>query len=170
MSWENGDCFGLPVVEAARLEAAAAPGQILAAEIIRVLARGRAGVEFRVIGELMLKGLDEPVPACEIGWTPIESAPAESTTPWVGRTLELGVLTDAWERARVGAGGAVLVSGEPGIGKSRLLNEFASALRASGALVWRGAAYEGEGQAYGPVSSWQRSPRRRVVTHSSCTR
>lgn len=152
VSWENGDCFGLPVVEAARLEAAAAPGQILAAEIIRVLARGRAGADFRPIGELVLKGLVEPVSACEIGWTPIECAPAESTTPWVGRTLELGALADAWERARAGAGGAVLVSGEPGIGKSRLLNQFASALRASGALVWWGAAYEGEGQAYGPVT------------------
>jgi class 3 adenylate cyclase len=42
VSWENGDCFGLPVVEAARLEASAGPGQILAAELIRVLARGRA--------------------------------------------------------------------------------------------------------------------------------
>ena len=152
VSWENGDCFGLPVVEAARLEAAAAPGQILAAEIIRVLARGRAGVEFRPIGELTLKGLDEPVPACEIGWAPIESAPGESATPWVGRTLEFGVLTDAWERARAGAGGAVLVSGEPGIGKSRLLNEFVSTVQSGGGLVWWGAAYEGEGRAYGPVT------------------
>ena len=64
VSWENGDCFGLPVVEAARLEAAAAPGQILAADTIRVLARGRAGADFRPIGELVLKGLDEPVSAC----------------------------------------------------------------------------------------------------------
>ena len=152
VSWENGDCFGLPVVEAARLESAAEPGQILAAEIIRVLARGRAGAEFRSIGELMLKGLDELVPACEIGWTPIESAPAESDTPWVGRSLELSVLTDAWDRALAGAGGTVLVSGEPGIGKSRLLNEFISTVQTGGAVVWWGAAYEGEGRAYGPVT------------------
>ncbi len=152
VSWENGDCFGLPVVEAARLEAAAAPGQILAAEIIRILARGRAGVDFRAIGELILKGLDEPVSACEIGWTPIETAPADLTTPWVGRIVELAALTDAWERAKTGAGGAVLVSGEPGIGKSRLLHQFVATLQAGGALVWWGAAYEGEGRAYGPVT------------------
>ena len=154
VSWENGDCFGLPVVEAARLEGAAEPGHILAAEIVRVLARGRAGAEYRSVGELVLKGLDEPVSACEILWAPVETTPADpaTSTPWVGRTAELGVLTAAWEAARSGAGGAVLVGGEPGIGKTRLLHEFAAKVRAGGGLVWWGAAYEGEGRAYGPVT------------------
>ena len=57
VSWEDGDCFGLPVVEAARLEAAASPGQILCAEIVRALARGRASVEFGPAASLSLKGL-----------------------------------------------------------------------------------------------------------------
>ena len=152
VSWEGGDCFGLTVVEAARLEAAARPGQILCADIVRVLARGRAGVEFRPIGELVLKGLDEPVAVCEIGWVPIEPAPGDTSTPWVGRTAELGVLSEAWDRARAGAGGAVLVAGDPGIGKTRLLQEFAGVVRAGGGVVWWGAAYEGEGRAYGPVT------------------
>jgi class 3 adenylate cyclase len=54
VSWEDGDCFGLPVVEAARLEEAAEPGQILCPEIVRALARGRADVEFRAIGAVSM--------------------------------------------------------------------------------------------------------------------
>ena len=42
VSWEDGDCFGLPVVEAARLEAAAAPGQVLCVALVQMLARGCA--------------------------------------------------------------------------------------------------------------------------------
>ena len=56
VSWEDGDCFGLPVIEAARLEEAADPGQILCAEIVRVLARGRADVEFRAVGGAVVEG------------------------------------------------------------------------------------------------------------------
>jgi class 3 adenylate cyclase len=78
VSWDGGDCFGLPVVEAARLEEAAAPSQILCAEIVRVLARGRAEVQFGSGRSLLLKGLAEPVTACEIAWTPAtESAHRE---------------------------------------------------------------------------------------------
>ena len=124
VSWEDGDCFGLPVVEAARLVAAAEPGQVLCAEIVRALARGRAGVEFRPVGPLALKGLDEPLNVCEIAWTPAAET-ASAATVLVGRAVELGALRDAWQRAVAGAGGAVLVAGEPGIGKTRLLQEFA---------------------------------------------
>ena len=43
VSWEDGDCFGLPVVEAARLESVADPGQILCAEIVHHLCQGPTG-------------------------------------------------------------------------------------------------------------------------------
>src|ERR1051326_2374646 len=56
VSWEDGDCFGAPLVEAARLEAAAEGGQILCSEFVRLMARGRGGHEFRAIGFLELKG------------------------------------------------------------------------------------------------------------------
>jgi class 3 adenylate cyclase len=65
---EDGDHVGTPVVEAARLCASARGGQILAAEIVRGLARGRGGHHFTAVGDLELKGLPEPVPAVEIGW------------------------------------------------------------------------------------------------------
>ena len=53
----DGDCFGLPVVGAARLEASAEPGQIRCSEMVRILARGRAAAEFRPFGDLTFEGL-----------------------------------------------------------------------------------------------------------------
>src|SRR4051812_35732361 len=116
VSWENGDCFGLPVVEAARLEETAEPGQILCAEIVRELARGRAQVEFRHVGALSMKGLNEPVAVAEIAWAPAPIS-GDDPPPCVGRDRELATLDDVWTRVRAGAGGVVLVAGEPGIGK-----------------------------------------------------
>ena len=63
---EDGDCFGAPVVEASRLCAAADGGQVLAAEVVRLLARGRGGHEMTAVGDLELKGLPEPVSTFEV--------------------------------------------------------------------------------------------------------
>jgi class 3 adenylate cyclase len=152
VSWEGGDCFGLPVVEAARLEAAAEPRQIVCADIVRILARGRADVQFGPSQSLVLKGLAEPVSACEIAWTTPPTAPTASALPLIGRSREMSIVMEAWDRARAGSGGAVLVAGEPGIGKTRLLEEVASRVALSGGIVWWGAAYEGEVRAYGPIT------------------
>src|SRR5262249_59701542 len=45
-------------------------------------------------------------------------------TPFIGREEDIGVLVRRWERARVGEGQFVMIVGEPGIGKSRLVHEF----------------------------------------------
>jgi class 3 adenylate cyclase/DNA-binding SARP family transcriptional activator len=76
VSVEDGDVFGTPVVEAARLAAAARPGQILATSLVRAVAGSRAGVPFTDLGSLDLKGLPEPVSTCEVGWQPPPAAPA----------------------------------------------------------------------------------------------
>src|SRR5215208_4216596 len=65
--------------------------------------------------------------------------------PFVGREAELAVLRQGLANAGRREGGVVLVSGEPGIGKSRLLREFADRARAEGWRVLRGRAYETEG-------------------------
>ena len=53
---------------------------------------------------------------------------ARALTPFVGREEELGLLARRWERARAGEGQLVLIVGEPGLGKSRLIEEFHSRL------------------------------------------
>ncbi|MFN0092669.1 MAG: ATP-binding protein [Acidimicrobiales bacterium] len=142
VSWEDGDCFGAPVVEAARLEAVAEPGQILCAELVRLLARGRGGFEFEPLGFLELKGLAEPLAACAVRWAPaqVESrwtpplplALGADPNPLVGRAREL----DATRGLAAAATPSVLwLFGEPGIGKTRLAAELARRAHHEGALV-----------------------------------
>jgi predicted ATPase len=64
---------------------------------------------------------------------------------FVGRERELAALTERLEAAARGEGGVILVSGEPGIGKSRLLLEIQARARAAGWLVLSGRAYDTEG-------------------------
>ena len=86
VTWEDGDCFGMPVVEAARLEGAAGPGEILASEYVRVMARGRGDVEFEDRGPLTLKGVPEPVVAYSVAWEPLRRVASRyEPTPYVGR-------------------------------------------------------------------------------------
>src|SRR5215467_5733754 len=72
VAWKDTHPHGMPLVEAARLCAAAEGGQILAADIVRVLARGRGGHAFAPVGALALKGLPEPLTAHAVGWEPLE--------------------------------------------------------------------------------------------------
>jgi DNA-binding CsgD family transcriptional regulator/tetratricopeptide (TPR) repeat protein len=66
-------------------------------------------------------------------------------TPLVGRDRELTTLAGLLEKARRGHSGVALVAGEPGIGKTRLLLEFARRARADDWHVLLGRAYESEG-------------------------
>jgi class 3 adenylate cyclase len=146
---QDGDIFGTPVVEAKRLEEAADTGQVLCSELVRLLARGRGGYDFDVIGLLNLKGLPEPVAACAVKWERGTIAaglalPLELTTGggvgFVGRKHELDesvALTQTAEQAH-----AVWVLGEPGIGKTRLATEIATVAHAAGAAVLFGRCDE----------------------------
>ena len=83
--------------------------------------------------------------------TAIAPAPVEDdATPIVGRDAELDRLRAAWASARGGVTRLVLVSGEPGVGKSRLLSEVASIARDDGAVVLRGHSDTGTGGPYQP--------------------
>jgi predicted ATPase/class 3 adenylate cyclase/tetratricopeptide (TPR) repeat protein len=154
VTFTGDDCFGLPVIEAQRLEAAADGGQILCAEIVRHLARGRGGHEFASVGDLELKGIAEPVPAASVRWEPVQQVamPRETPLPPVlaapsafdlsGRTDELTGLLDAWKQSADGKRKVVLISGEPGVGKTRLATEAARAALHAGALVIGGRCDE----------------------------
>ena len=70
---------------------------------------------------------------------------------FVGRSGELAVLSAAWHRAATGDARLVLVSGEPGIGKTELARAFARTAMNDGALVLWGSAWEDGGtQPYRP--------------------
>ncbi len=152
---EHSDYFGDPVVEAARLTAAARSGQILAADVVRLMAGRRNPYPCTSVGGLDLKGLPEPVEAVAVGWERLDGAAAFGTPPLpgrladrpdigiVGRSGELQVLADAIRRvARQDLREVVLVSGEAGLGKTTLVAESARRAYDRGACVLLGHCEE----------------------------
>jgi class 3 adenylate cyclase/tetratricopeptide (TPR) repeat protein len=107
---------------AARLQALADPGAVVIASSTRLLTGGL--FEYRDLGTVALKGFAENVPA----WQVLGAGTTESrfealrtvTTPLIGRDEEIDLLLRRWEQAKRGEGCVVLISGEPGIGKSRM--------------------------------------------------
>jgi len=70
----------------------------------------------------------------------------------VGRERELAEVGGLWRRALAGAGQALLVSGEPGIGKTRLVRELSALAEVSGAVVLRGECYAEGGSPNAPIA------------------
>ena len=154
VSREGDDYFGDPVVEAARLCARCESGQVLASEWLRLTAGRRSRHECRPLGEMALKGLPDPVETVEVLWEPLggtESAVAplpgrlgvRPAVGLVGRGTELAVITDAIKRVAGGEGREILlVSGEPGLGKTTLVAEAARSAFDAGACVLFGHCEE----------------------------
>ncbi len=161
---EGGDYFGDPVIEAARLCAKAGSGQILVSDLVRSSAGRRSSHSFSAVGALELKGLPEPLETLEVAWEPIAAEsetigvvplPSRLARPpgvgVIGRENELQILEDSAKRAYFGAGREiVLVSGEPGQGKTTLVAELARRTHESGALVLLGRCDEEVGAPYRP--------------------
>ena len=129
---------GHTVGVAARLQEIAAPGQIVISDQTAALAAGL----FRLdeIGELQVKGLREPVRAHVLRGasalrTRLDVARGRGLTSFVGRGDEMATLDAALRRALDGHGGAVGIVGAPGVGKSRLCQEFVEQCRARGIPV-----------------------------------
>jgi len=158
VTFDGDDCFGLPVIEAQRLEASAAPGTIRCAELVMHLARGRGGHDFHPLGELELKGLAEPLAACEVVWSPVaDTAPA---------AVEMGLppvfahgtgLPFSGKRCATGGFEVVLLAGEPGIGKTRLAQELAIRVQGGDGVVLGGRCDEdvtGSFQPFAAALDW----------------
>ncbi len=154
VSWEDGDCFGLPVVVASRLEGDAEGGQILVSHIVASLAGDRAGSRYEALGPRPLRGLSDPVEVFEVAWDPpISDDPAGDRTPsalppqlailsglhFVGRSEEWDVLDSNWVEIRQSGRRVVLIGGEAGAGKTRLASEFARFCHGSGATILYGS-------------------------------
>jgi hypothetical protein len=117
---------------AARLQALAEPGTVVIASSTLRLTGGL--FEYRDLGTVALRGFAENVKAWQVlGAGAVESrfeALRASTTPLVGRNEEIDLLMRRWEQAKCGEGCVVLISGEPGIGKSRLAETILERLSA----------------------------------------
>lgn len=118
---------------AARLQSLAPPGGVVISEETRALTRGL--FHYRDLGPVTLKGFDQPVRAWEaitasgVG-SRFEARKLGTEGPFVGRDTEVAVLLGAFDSAAAGAGRVVLVRGEAGIGKSRLIQALESAISA----------------------------------------
>jgi class 3 adenylate cyclase/tetratricopeptide (TPR) repeat protein len=107
---------------AARVMAHAGPGEVLATDA--VMARARTVFAVRPVPPFMVKGKSAPVHAVLLG-SPEGERGAESTDEvFVGRETELAVARDAIGRARGGQGALLEIIGEPGMGKSRLVQQI----------------------------------------------
>jgi class 3 adenylate cyclase/tetratricopeptide (TPR) repeat protein len=123
-----------------RLQAIAEPNTVVVSATTRQLT-GRL-FDFADLGCHALKGFPEPVPAwrvCSVNPNQgrFEALRCPELTKFVGRHEELAFLLKHWRSLRDDKGAVILVPGEAGIGKSRLLKEFADRVVAEGASVRR---------------------------------
>ena len=159
----DGDYFGLAPTRTARIMAAAHGGQVVLSQVTAELVRDLLHDDLELIdlGEHRFRGLVRPERVFQLtivgaeAFPPLRSldatlgaldlpAPAFANYggPTTGRDDELEELERAWTRAQDSARQVVLVAGEPGIGKTRLVGELARRVHANGGAVLYGRGDE----------------------------
>ena len=129
---------------AARLQAVAEPGTVFVSETTR--ARLGDDVETRTLAPLKLKGFKDPVPVYRALRVRSAGEASERQTdafPLVGRDVELSMIAREWATACSGEGRAVLLRGEAGVGKSRVIRAFRARLSLDDYMfnVWHCSLY-----------------------------
>ena len=139
---------GDAVNTAARLEAAAEPGEILLGPLTFELVRDAIAAD--VLEDLALRGRDEPLKAYRLlAITGTEAHLRRLDTPLVGRIKELAALRAVFDRAVDGPGcELVTVLAQAGTGKSRLVREFLDAVRADATILRGRCLNYGDGITY----------------------
>ncbi len=129
----EAEMFGDAPNIASRVQDVAEPDSVVMTAAVHDLVSGLFAVEDR--GAQQLKGINQPVAVYRVigpgvarrgtrGFNP------RKVTPFVGRDEEIALLMSRWRRARSGEGQLVLMTGEAGIGKSRLVEEFRAQIKA----------------------------------------
>ncbi|HLH92885.1 MAG TPA: AAA family ATPase [Xanthobacteraceae bacterium] len=115
---------------ASRLQGLARPNSIVVSALTRHIAA--EAFEYRDLGRQTLKGFDAPVSAYEIvGEREVSRLEARSgaPTPFIDRERETAIMLGCWQRAAAGEGQVLVVSGEAGVGKSRVIAEVCARIR-----------------------------------------
>jgi serine/threonine protein kinase/tetratricopeptide (TPR) repeat protein len=136
---------------AVRLESVAGSGHVLCSATTHRLIRDH--FECTGLGPRKLKGVAQPVELFRVqrdreGQSAIEATEPAGLTPLTGRDHEISLLKDRWEQALEGMGQVVLLIGEPGLGKSRLVHTLKD--HVLGRMV--------EGEVDAPVIEWRCAP------------
>ena len=146
---------------AARLQAIAEPDTVVISAATHRLIRGT--VEVSDMGAQALKGLPDPVRAYRVEPSkrppdPRDPASAGPLTPLVGRDQEIGLLLAWWEHVKDDRGHVVLLGGEPGIGKSRLVRTLRDRIATERSLRWecRCSAYHQDSALYPLIELFER--------------
>ena len=147
---------------AARLQALAEAGTIIVAESTQKLLGGL--FELADLGAQDLKGFAAPIHAWRVVGERqtegrFEALHGHQLTPLIGREHEVGLLLERFERARAGEGQVVLLSGEPGIGKSRLALALRERLdpKPRWILRYQGSPYHGNSSLWPIVCQLERA-------------
>ncbi|HEY3621695.1 MAG TPA: adenylate/guanylate cyclase domain-containing protein [Roseiarcus sp.] len=154
----NGEVFGDAPNVAARVEAAAEPGSVLVTSNVQRQVVGLFVAEDE--GARELKGVFVPVQLFRIVRASGggRRGGARAPTPFVGRDEELGLIQRRWELALAGEGQLVLIVGEPGLGKSRLVEEFRARLKETPhTWVEWGASQLLQNTPLHPIAEWGRA-------------
>ena len=146
---------------AARLQSLAEPDTVALSAVTQRLIVGL--FECQDLGLHTLKGISTPLSVYRVireseAQSRFEVAISKGLTPLVGREEELGLLRRRWEQAKASEGQVVLLSGEPGIGKSRLVQTLKEQVMAEGAthIEFRCSAYHSNSAFYPIVEHLQR--------------
>jgi class 3 adenylate cyclase len=160
----EGDHWGTTVVVARRVCDIAQAHEILTTDVL-VAAAGTDRALVRDLGPMALKGLAEEVAVCALQWDGAPETRSPASEPlrvelpeslrrggaFVGREAEIERLDSLWQAAAAGERRVLLLTGEPGIGKTSLVTELGRRVHARGAIVLHGRCDESISAAFQPI-------------------